>query len=116
MINLKITKLEKSFNQPLLDNITLNHTGNGVVALIGDNGSGKSTLLKILMGLEEQDSGKIEWQGEPRIGYLEQEIDSLPTLSGGRICMMFYFWTSRITISTSKTNSGWRAPSSLSMA
>lgn len=84
MINLKITKLEKSYNQPLLDNITLTHTGNGVVALIGDNGSGKSTLLKILMGLEEQDSGKIEWQGEPRIGYLQQEIDSLPTLSGGQ--------------------------------
>ena len=84
MINLKITKLEKSYNQPLLDDITLTHTGNGVVALIGDNGSGKSTLLKILMGLEEQDSGKIEWGGEVRIGYLQQEIDSLPTLSGGQ--------------------------------
>lgn len=84
MINLKITKLEKSFNQPLLDNITLNHSGRGIVALIGDNGSGKSTLLKILIGLEEEDSGKVEWQGAPRIGYLEQEIDSLPTLSGGQ--------------------------------
>lgn len=84
MINLKLSKLEKSYHQPLLDNITLNHTGNGIVALIGDNGSGKSTLLKILMGLEEQDSGKIEWQGAPRIGYLQQEIDSLPTLSGGQ--------------------------------
>lgn len=84
MINLKITKIEKSYNQPLLDNITLNHTGNGVVALIGDNGSGKSTLLKILMGQEEQDSGRIEWSGEPRIGHLQQEIDSLPTLSGGQ--------------------------------
>jgi ATPase subunit of ABC transporter with duplicated ATPase domains len=84
MINLKITKLEKSYNQPLLDNVTLSHTGNGVVALIGDNGSGKSTLLKILMGLDEQDSGKIEWNSDVRIGYLQQEIDSLPTLSGGQ--------------------------------
>jgi ATP-binding cassette subfamily F protein 3 len=84
MINLKITKLEKSYNQPLLENVSLSHTGHGLVALIGDNGSGKSTLLKILAGLEEQDSGKIEWQGEPRIGYLQQEIDSLPTLSGGQ--------------------------------
>ena len=54
-MNLKITKLEKQYNQPLLDDITLNHTSNGVVALIGDNGCGKSTLLKILAGLEEQD-------------------------------------------------------------
>jgi len=83
-VNLKITKLEKHYNQPLLDNITLNHTGNGIVALIGDNGCGKSTLLKILSGIEEQDSGKIEWSNNPRIGYLQQEIDSLPTLSGGQ--------------------------------
>ena len=84
MISLKISKLEKSYNQPLLDDVSFNHVGNGVVALIGDNGSGKSTLIKILAGLDEQDSGKIEWGSKPRIGYLTQEIESLPTLSGGQ--------------------------------
>ena len=84
MINLKITKLEKHFNQPLLDEVTVSHSGRGVIALIGDNGCGKSTLLRILAGLEEQDGGKIEWSSQPRIGYLQQEIDSLPTLSGGQ--------------------------------
>ena len=54
------------------------------MALIGDNGSGKTTLLKIIADLEEQESGRIEWTGEPRIGYLQQEIDFLPTLSGGQ--------------------------------
>lgn len=83
-ISLKISKLEKSYNQPLLDDVTLNHVGNGIVSLIGDNGSGKSTLLKILGKQEEQDSGKVEWTGNPKIGKLEQEIESLPTLSGGQ--------------------------------
>jgi ATP-binding cassette subfamily F protein 3 len=84
MISLKITKLQKSYNQPLLDDITFNHVGEGVVALIGDNGCGKSTLLKILAGLDQQDGGKFEWAGSPRVGYLMQEIENLPTLSGGQ--------------------------------
>lgn len=84
MISLKVSGLQKSYNQPLIDNISFNHVGDGVVALIGDNGSGKSTFLKILAGLEEQDSGKIEWGSDVRVGYLTQEIDSMPELSGGQ--------------------------------
>lgn len=84
MISLKVSGLQKSYNQPLIDNISFNHVGEGVVALIGDNGSGKSTFLKILAGLEEQDGGKIEWGSDVRVGYLTQEIDSMPELSGGQ--------------------------------
>lgn len=84
MISLKVSGLQKSYNQPLIDDISFNHVGDGVVALIGDNGSGKSTFLKILAGLEEQDSGKVEWGSEVKVGYLTQEIDSLPELSGGQ--------------------------------
>ncbi len=84
MISLKVSGLQKSYNQPLIDNISFNHVGDGVVALIGDNGSGKSTFLKIMAGLEEQDSGKIEWGSQVKVGYLTQEIDTLPELSGGQ--------------------------------
>lgn len=84
MISLKVSKLHKNYNQPLLDEVSLDHSGDGVVGLIGDNGSGKSTLLKILSGLEEQNSGKYEWLGEVKLGYLNQEIVGMEGLSGGQ--------------------------------
>ena len=84
MIGLKISKLSKSYNQPLLDDVSLDHSGEGIVGLIGDNGSGKSTLLKILAGVEEQNSGMFEWLGDVRLGYLNQEIVGLEGLSGGQ--------------------------------
>lgn len=84
MYHLRLEQLSKHYNQPLLDEVNLSFTGNGVVALIGDNGSGKSTLLKILSGQEDPDAGKVIWSHSPRIGYLKQEIDTHLDLSGGQ--------------------------------
>lgn len=84
MYNLKIKSLVKHYNQPLLEGVDISHTGQGVIALIGDNGSGKSTLLKILAGLEEPDSGEVIWDKKPTIGFLTQEIEGGEALSGGQ--------------------------------
>jgi len=43
------------------------------VVLLGDNGSGKTTLFKLLLGLEAQDSGKVELGARVDIGYLAQQ-------------------------------------------
>ncbi|MDA3861594.1 MAG: ABC-F family ATP-binding cassette domain-containing protein [Melioribacteraceae bacterium] len=43
------------------------------IALVGANGTGKSTILKMLAGLEETSSGKIQMQKNISIGYLPQE-------------------------------------------
>ncbi len=45
------------------------------VGLVGANGAGKSTQFKILIGEEEQTSGTIIKEGNPKIAYLKQEFD-----------------------------------------
>ncbi len=45
------------------------------VGLVGSNGAGKSTQFKILIGDEEQTSGTIIKEGNPKIAHLKQEFD-----------------------------------------
>ncbi|QAS52460.1 ribosomal protection-like ABC-F family protein [Halobacillus litoralis] len=42
------------------------------LAIVGTNGSGKSTLLKILLGIEEPDTGSIKRAPSIEVGYLPQ--------------------------------------------
>ncbi len=71
--------------------ITVNR--NEILGLVGENGAGKSTLMKILIGLQEPDSGEIWLRGEPArlagpsdairkgIGMVFQEGCMIPNLS-----------------------------------
>ena len=45
------------------------------IGLVGVNGAGKSTQMRIIAGMEEPSSGQVVKQGDPRIVYLQQEID-----------------------------------------
>jgi len=45
------------------------------VGLVGSNGAGKSTQFKILIGEEDQTSGTIIKEGNPKIAHLKQEFD-----------------------------------------
>ena len=45
------------------------------VGLVGSNGAGKSTQFKILIGDEDQTSGTIIKEGNPKIAHLKQELD-----------------------------------------
>jgi NitT/TauT family transport system ATP-binding protein len=53
---------------PVLDGMTLDVPGGGIVALIGPNGCGKSTLLRILAGLIAPDAGSVTIDGRPVTG------------------------------------------------
>ncbi len=48
------------------------------IGLVGPNGTGKSSLLRILAGERSPDSGSLVFRRGARIGYLPQDVSSLP--------------------------------------
>ena len=60
-------------NKKILNNINLQIEPEKFIAITGPNGSGKSTLAKIIMGIEEQDSGQVILDGlMPGIYYIKE--------------------------------------------
>jgi len=60
-----VAKLRKSFGrQVVLAGIDLQVNHGETLAVLGQSGTGKSVLLKLIMGLQEPDSGSIEINGE----------------------------------------------------
>jgi len=47
------------------------------IAVMGPNGAGKTTLLKMIVGLEQPDTGKIDLGHKANIGYYAQEHEIL---------------------------------------
>lgn len=60
-------------SKTVLKNIWLSFYYGAKIGVLGLNGSGKSSLLKIIAGLETNFQGKVFFDGEYKIGYLEQE-------------------------------------------
>lgn len=60
-------------DRDLLDEITILINPGERIGLVGPNGAGKSTLLKIIMGIQEKDSGSIILSNEETLGYLPQD-------------------------------------------
>ena len=65
---LQVNNVSKSYDVPILENVSFEiknitrpniHQGQ-IVSLIGKSGSGKSTLFRILAGLEEPTSGRVQ--------------------------------------------------------
>ena len=51
-------------NKNILKNVNLTIDDNKLIVITGPNGSGKSTLAKIIMGIENPDSGQIIFDGK----------------------------------------------------
>lgn len=86
--------INKSFpGVKALTNINVKIHEGEVVAILGENGAGKSTLIKILSGVYQPDSGRMEMYGEQvafsvpleaknaGIGVIHQELNYVPSVS-----------------------------------
>jgi ATP-binding cassette subfamily F protein uup len=71
---LAVQGLGKAFGpKPLFADLSFSLNAGERVGLIGPNGAGKSTLLRLLVGLEEPDTGSRSPRRGARIGYLAQD-------------------------------------------
>ncbi len=73
---LQVEELTKSYGDLTLFSGIGFGVGQGQkMALIAKNGTGKTSLLNIIAGKDTQDSGKITFKNDIKVGYLEQNPD-----------------------------------------
>jgi sulfate-transporting ATPase len=70
--------LSKRFGDRLIfENLSFNMPKGSIVGIIGPNGAGKSTLFKMLIDLEQPDSGTIRLGETVKLAYVDQSRDCL---------------------------------------
>lgn len=69
----EVDHLSKGFgDRILIDDLSFSLPRNGIVGVIGPNGAGKTTLFKMLMGMEQPDSGTVKVGETVKISYVDQ--------------------------------------------
>ena len=75
---IEVKDLGKSYGDRLLfEHVSFSVPKGSIVGIIGANGMGKSTLFRILMGLEQPDSGEVVVGETVQLGYVDQSRDDL---------------------------------------
>jgi ATP-binding cassette, subfamily F, member 3 len=73
MLLLSCTNVSRGYGAtPLFENVEFEVHAGERVGFVGPNGAGKTTLLRILAGLDEPDSGKVQLHAGARLGLLQQ--------------------------------------------
>jgi ATP-binding cassette ChvD family protein len=75
---LEVNNLCKGFgNKTLIDNLNFSVPKGSIVGIIGGNGAGKTTFLRMLVGIEQPDSGSIDLGETVDLAYVDQSRDEL---------------------------------------
>src|SRR5713226_207448 len=76
---LQLESVSKHFaTKALLKEATAHLRPGSRVGLVGPNGVGKTTLLRLILGEQELDGGRIRKRPRLRIGYLPQDLETIP--------------------------------------
>jgi ATP-binding cassette ChvD family protein len=75
---IKFTDVSKAYGDKLLfEHLSFELPPAGIVGVIGPNGAGKTTLFRLIMGIEQPDSGTIEIGDTVKISYVDQQHRSI---------------------------------------
>ncbi len=70
-MTIEVLNVCKKFNgKEVLKDVTMNISGDDIIAVSGGRGSGKTTLLRILLGLEKADSGEVNLLGDYKYAWI----------------------------------------------
>ena len=70
--------VNKSFGeQQILEDVSFTVRDNDKIGIMGINGAGKTTLFRLIMGLEEPDSGSFEVGETVKLAYVDQQHKSI---------------------------------------
>ena len=75
---IRFTDVSKAYGDKLLfEHLSFELPPAGIVGVIGPNGAGKTTLFRLIMGIEQPDSGTIEIGETVKISYVDQQHRSI---------------------------------------
>ena len=97
---IQLTDVSKSYNNTLVvDTLNLQIAAGEIIGLIGHNGAGKSTTLKMIAGLIEPTSGRVQVMGhdmqkesikvKQKIGYLPEESPLYEAMTAQQYLLFF---------------------------
>ncbi len=82
---LELEEVSKSYgDEVILEDFSDSLLSGERIGVVGPNGVGKTTLLRLVVGLEEPDSGEVVLGENTRVGYLDQRRELDPELSVAR--------------------------------
>ena len=79
---LQVKKINKYYgNKHILKDFSITLNQGKISTLLGHNGAGKTTAIKVILGLEERESGEILFEGnniEDQYQYYKSQIGFIP--------------------------------------